>query len=205
MANTCFVEMTLRGELENINKLIDALEQKDNVYIGRGMSSIDRNEINERTVRISGECKWSMISALFDNARSMKEQKETGNGYWYFPEGIQNIEFLTLFDACKKYHVNIEAYSEEYGMCFHEHFVYENGKEIADCVEAYEYSIENLIDEYQTKEEAEEALGTKIPDYKWEDPDEWVCSGGYSSWEYSISDPDGINIDEDNDINGLGD
>ena len=126
MANICIFEMLLKGKESNMKKFCEALAQKKDIWIGRGadiyISSQDSNSIF-----IEGSCKWSIQSALIDNALSMRKQKDF-NGPWYFKDLINVKEILTLFETCEKYHVNMEVYSEEPGCNFAEHFYYNNGK-----------------------------------------------------------------------------
>lgn len=162
MANVCEFEMVVRGDMANIEKFLGALSQKGNVWMGRGAKIVNRVN-GERMVNLDGECKWSIQSSLIDNAESMRRQAETGKGHWAdLPE---NTEFLTLFEACEKYGVNMEVYSSEPGMAFQEHLMYENGNILNDDVlyeEVYDPDTDEIVD----------------------------TVGGYSSWDFSVADVD---------------
>lgn len=125
MANICEFSMQVNGEHKNIEKFYEALTQKNDIWMWRGAEADIAYEDEAKRAFIDGYCKWSICAALIKNALSMKEQKETGERYW---SGIDDVkEFLTLFEACKKYHVNMEVFSEELGERFQEHYKYENG------------------------------------------------------------------------------
>lgn len=161
MANVCEFEMMLRGTKENIDKFVDALSQKDNVWMGRGAYITSRfDDEAAHSAMLCGECKWSMQSSLIDNAISMRAQENGGQTIWAdIPEGG---EFLTIFEACEKYSVNMEAYSKEPGCEFQEHLICENGKVVNDTVDY-----------------------TEEWDETW---DHVYTTGGYPSWDFSVAD-----------------
>jgi hypothetical protein len=102
---------------------------------------------------------------------------------WYFGDGEKPSEFITLWEACKKWHVDMEVYSEESGCCFQEHYVCVDGDVICDeCVEWNEY----FIDDYETKEDAEEELGIEITDEQWANKYDPICYGGFETWDFEI-------------------
>lgn len=140
MANICSFSMQVKGTRENIEKFFEAMTQAKDVWMGRGSEADIEYEDEDGRAQIDGWCKWSIQSALIDNALSMRKQQMTGEGYWYWGDEIQNVkEFITLFEACKKYNVNMEVYSEEPGCCFSEHYKYENGKILDECVDYEEH------------------------------------------------------------------
>ena len=74
-------------------------------------------------------------------------------------EGFKGI---TLNQISKRYGVDIEVYSKEYGMAFEEHYIIKNGKfELNDVVE-----FESIYDE---------------------ETDDWIGeNGGFGEWQFSI-------------------
>ncbi len=156
MANMCGFKMIVRGDPEGIRRFVDALTQNGSIWMGRG-TYLDSCMFEDRTVRISGQVKWSLQSALIDDAKSMRSQPDL------WGDLPKNGVFLTIFEACRKYNVNMEVYSE--GPCcgFEEHLAYENGKELNDTVPYREI----------WDEDTGEAL-------------DFV--GGYPSWEFSVAD-----------------
>ena len=138
MANLCEFEMIVKGDKEGIEKFYKALTQSTTeAWMGRGAEIDTPSFEEENTVRITGWCKWSIQSSLIDNAVEMQEQKDNnGEGRWYWADGIQDVkEFLTMFEACEKYKVNMEVFSWEPGCCFSEHYKYENGKITDECID----------------------------------------------------------------------
>lgn len=160
MANICAFEMIVKGDPNGIEQFVDALSQKTNIWMGRG-AYIGARAYGERSIIITGECKWSLQSSLIDCAVSMQKQAAGREVNWAdLPE---NGEFLTIFEACEKYHVNMEAYSSEPGLAFQEHLKYENGSIVNDSVR-----YEEIWDD-----ETMEVVDT---------------SGGYKSWDFTVAD-----------------
>lgn len=131
MANICDFNMMVKGKRDNIVKFYCALTQATKkVWMGRGAEADINYE--DGCAYINGWCKWSVFSSLIDNAKSMAYQKKTGFGYWD-EEIISKVdEFISLFSACKKYHLNMEVFSYESDIGFSEHFKYENGELVAN-------------------------------------------------------------------------
>lgn len=182
MANICDFQMYVRGNHADIQKFYDAMCQKGTIYMGRGAEA-DIEFQNENKAIITGWCKWSVRSAMVTNAESMSAQP----GQWYWGEGINanDLEFITLFEACKKWHLDMEVYSEESGCCFQEHFVVIDGELVCEeCVEWNEYWIED----YETKEEAEADLKITITDEEWEigSAAGYFTRGGFENWDFEI-------------------
>lgn len=181
MANMCLFRMMVKGKKNNVEAFYNAMRQKGNTWMGRGASAeIEYEDVSDRAL-ISGECKWSIISALVDNAISMRENPSG----WYFGDGVNvnDLEFITLFEACKRWNLNMEVYSEECGCEFQEHYIFVDGELICeDCVDYYEYD----ISEFETKEEAENELDIKLTDEEWENKEYWVYRGGFEDWDFEI-------------------
>ena len=180
MANICGFSMLIRGNHNDIESFYNAMSQKGNIYMGRGADATLEFE-DDNVARIEGWCKWSIQSALIDNAISMR----TNPTMWYWGEGVNanKLQFITLFEACSKWNLDMEVYSEECGCCFQEHYVCINGDVICDeCVEYNEY----CIDEFQTKEDAEAELGIKISDEEWNSGESFISRGGFENWDFEI-------------------
>jgi hypothetical protein len=104
---------------------------------------------------------------------------------WYFGDNfdVNAIKFVTLFEACEMFNVDMEVYSEEPGCCFQEHYLVINGDVLVDeCEEWNEY----WLDDYETKEEAEEELGIVITNEEWESGDSFISRGGFGEWYFEI-------------------
>ena len=181
MANICDFSMVVKGKKENIEKFINMMEQKGNVWMGRGamVNRIDIEEFENGNYRcqIDGETKWSVISSMVDNAISMRTEPEK----WYWGEDKSKLSFVTLYEACEQLELDMEVYSEEPGCEFQEHYLFVDGNLVTDeCVDYIEY----YLDEYETKEESEEELEIKITDDEWNDG--VVVRGGFDSWDFEI-------------------
>ena len=181
MANICSFSMCVKGKKENIEAFYNAMIQNGKIYMGRGADAEIQYEDEENKAFIDGNCKWSVQSALVSNAIDMRNNPSA----WYWGDGVdpKELEFITLFEACKKWNLDMEVYSEECGCCFQEHYVVVNGDTICDeCVDYYEY----WLDEYETKEEAEEELGIEITDEEWNNNDGYINRGGFENWDFEI-------------------
>lgn len=149
MANLCSFLMKVRGNKEDIIQFHKALNQEGKIWMGRGAET-DLTFEDDGAAFMSGTCKWSVISALVDNAISMRTEPER----WYHPPGEEEHEYITLFEACKKWNLIMEVYSEECGIGFQEHFICDKGEVLCDeCVDWEEYDIYD----YETKEENKRA------------------------------------------------
>ena len=183
MANICSFSMLVKGRHDDIEKFYNAMSQDGPIYMGRGAEAeIDYEdnydcEGNDRAT-IDGWCKWSVQSAMYDNAISMKTKPEM----WAFHDvNPSELEFLTFVEASERWNLEVEVYSEESGCCFQEHYLVRNGVvEIDECVEWNEY----WLDCYETKEEAEEELEMEITDAEWEEG--LVQRGGFEEWVFEI-------------------
>lgn len=183
MANICSFSMKVKGTKENIEKFIDMMKQKGTVWMGRGagVDFTDMEEVENGKYRcqIDGDTKWSVVSSMVLNAVSMRENPDM----WFFGDDIDKtkLSFVTLFEACEQLKLDMEVYSEECGCGFQEHLMFIDGKIVADeCVDYQEYD----LDEYETKEEAEEVLEIDITDDEWDDG--VVVRGGFDSWDFEI-------------------
>ena len=183
MANICGFSMQVNGTHENIEKFYNAMSQNGNIYMGRGAEAeihYDDDydcEGNDRAF-IDGWCKWSVQSAMIDNAISMRTNPEI----WAFHNvDVSQLEFITLVEACERWNLEMEVFSEEPGCCFQEHYIVRNGiVEVHECVEWCEY----WVDDFETKEEAEQELEMEITDEEWEEG--VVQRGGFGEWVFEI-------------------
>ena len=181
MANICSFSMFVRGEVENIKSFYNAMCQNGNIYMGRGAEAEINIDEEDKSAHIDGWCKWSVQSAMVDNAISMRSNPNM----WYWGEGVDatKLEFITLFEACEKWNIDMEVYSEECGCCFQEHYVVVNGDLICDeCVEWNEY----CLDDYSSKEDAEDDWGIEITDEEWNSGECYISRGGFESWDFEI-------------------
>lgn len=180
MANICDFSMCVKGTHDDIEKFYNAMTQNGNIYMGRGADAEIQYEDEEGGAFIDGWCKWSIQSALIDDAISMRNEPDK----WYFGDNIDksNLEFITLIEACRKWNITMEVYSEETGCCFQEHYLIRNGDiELDECIDYYEY----CLGDFRTKEEAEKELEVTITDEEW-DNEGLISKGGFEDWEFII-------------------
>ena len=179
MANLCSFSMNVKGSHENIEKFYNAMSQNGTIYMGRGADAQIQYDDEDSRAFIDGWCKWSIQSALIDNAISMRNEPDK----WYFGENIDKtkLEFITLIEACERWNLTMEVYSEECGCCFQEHYLIRDGIiEINECVDWNEY----FLDDYVTKEEAETELEVTITDDEWKE--KYIERGGFKEWAFEI-------------------
>ena len=70
---------------------------------------------------------------------------------------------VTLFEACEKYRVNMEVYSEESRSGFSEHYAYNDGEILNECV--------NFSEEFD------------------ENTGKWISSGGFQELVLNVKTP----------------
>lgn len=184
MANICDFSMFVIGEKDNIEKLYDALNQEGNIWIGRGVADadilIEVYSNQHHSAVINGWCKWSVQSALIDNAISMR----SGNRRWSFGNvDVSKLEFITLKEASEKWNLVIEVYSAEDGIGFQEHYVFDNGVVVVD--ECVDWRAGWDISDYDSRRDFEEDYDIEITDEEWED--RYIQeSGGFGEWEFGL-------------------
>lgn len=179
MANICNFSMCVKGTHENIEKFYNAMCQDGNIYMGRGAEAEIQYEDADGCAFIDGWCKWSVYSSMINNAISMR----TEPNMWHFGDNTDasNLEFITLWEACGRWNIDMEVFSEEPGCAFQEHYLVIDGQVVhEDCIEWNEYD----LDDYETKEVAEKELEIKITDEEWENGG-FIERGGFN-WEFEI-------------------
>lgn len=188
MANYCYYSMCVIGNKDGLEEFIKVIKADYNY--GTMEFSYDRHlfrvfeadddEIEEigpnlYQVIISGNCAWSVASCMFDN-HSTSYYSSLKRDY---PDAFRGT---TLPLESERLNLRIEVFSEECGMEFQEHYVIINGEVIVDeCVDYSEYCLE----EFATKEDAEEELDIEITDEEWE-TEEYIKRGGFESWDFGI-------------------
>lgn len=185
MSNPCFYSMKVKGAKEDIEEFIqvikadynyDTMEFSFDRHLQRVFSAEEEEltaiDDNTYSVFISGECAWSVVVCMLDDGYYVDMKARLGDKF----------RGTTLEIESERLNLDIEVFSEECGCCFQEHYLIEHGcVEIEDCVEWNEY----FLDEYETKEEAEEELEIEITDDEWEER-EMITRGGFGDWEFTI-------------------
>ena len=137
MANNCFYTMRVKGKKENVMEFHKRMEDYDAPnHLFRMFSAdiTDEWENNDDTVTIEvlGDCAWSIESCCRASGYS--------GGTDLFAVNSKELGLV------------IECYSDECGIGFQEHYLYDHGECLADeCVDWCEYYYEE--DKYESFEE----------------------------------------------------
>lgn len=125
MANRCDFSMIIRGRAADVDTFYRYLTDYDGSpkYFARIFSAdIDgdsRAEDGTRTLRVSGDCAWSVYSCMCDGSHTYYGDDETG-------------KLTCLRDATEELHLEVEVCSTEPGLNFWEHFWYKDGECLCD-------------------------------------------------------------------------
>lgn len=123
MPNYCFYEMHVKGVPEQVDAFIslmtdyDAPEHFYRVFTADEYDRIDNGD-GTVTAHVTGDCAWSVCSCMTkDDPITYCASHEDGT---------------SLAEQSAKRGLDIEVFSEEHGMCFAEHYLYEHGVEAAN-------------------------------------------------------------------------
>lgn len=167
MPNLCSFEMRAIGSRDSINKfqeivfadytyIDDALDNcnADHHLFRTWAESYDIEELDENKyiININGDCAWSVEVCMFDCAPL---------GYYNQLKNNKGFKGITLPLISEKYEIDIEVYSQEFGMCFEEHFLVKGGVTVID-------EVVEFHSEYNS------------------DKDEYTDFGGFENWEFSF-------------------
>lgn len=125
MANYCHYEMKIKGSRKNCEQWLKKMKSYDEEnHFHRMFEPICIEEQgwsgSEYSMVLSGDCAWSLETCCRVSGYS--------NGVDLFAENSRDL------------HITMEAYSEEPGIGFQEHYIYRNGECIADeCVDYTEW------------------------------------------------------------------
>lgn len=178
MANICIFNLKAVGTKKNLEKFYKEVhadyDSNNNVCVYEGevvarmgyRMQFDRyfDECYEdNTIETFGDCAWSVSNCMLENHGEL---------------------YGNLRDWTKRLKIKIEAYSEEAGVGFAEHYLYDSGnciiREVVDFEEFY-------IAEFDSKEQAEEELEVTFTDEEWESSDgDYIRRGGFGEYEWSI-------------------
>lgn len=179
MANICCFNLKAVGTKKNLEKFYKEIhadyDSTNNVCVYEGevvtcmgyRISFTRyfdECYKEGTIETFGDCAWSISSCIRENRGEL---------------------YGNLHDWTKRLKIKIEVYSEEPGMGFAEHYLYDSGHcIICDVVDFEEF----YIGEFDSKEQAEEELEVGFTDEEWESSDgDYIRRGGFGEdYEWSI-------------------
>lgn len=170
MPNYCYYQMKVVGAKEKVDEFIKVMDSHYDYganefefdrHMGGRVFEVNVDEFEEidnnvYAAIISGDCAWSVVCCMFSGTLTYYNDLKSR-----FPETCRST---TVPIESKNLDLDIEIFSEECGMGFQEHYLVRKGVvEIEDCVDYYEYYVE----ECETKEEAEEEFDTEITDEEW--------------------------------------
>lgn len=124
MANICSFHMMVRGtpkDTETFFRYLTDYESSPKYFARIFSAELESDSFSGkgiRTLRISGECAWSVYSCMCDGK------------YTYYGDGGKKLTCLR--DATKELHLEVEVRSEEPGFGFWEHFRYKDGECLCD-------------------------------------------------------------------------
>lgn len=136
MANDCLYEMRIRGKRKEVKRFIDCLKadydytdgkKPANKHFFRVFDCYDEDEyenVGDGLVEkyVWGYCAWSVHSCMCE-----------GESTYY--ENVKENHPKTFMGTCLREaskNLQVEIFSEETGMCFAEHYYYNNGQCVCD-------------------------------------------------------------------------
>jgi len=120
MANNCFYTMKVNGTKENREAWVKKMKDYDEPDHFYRIFSADVYDEDDDSTYISGDCAWSIETCC------------RGSGY----SGGDDL----LAKNTKDLGLSVEIWSEEPGMAFQEHYIYNKGEcEADECVEFHEH------------------------------------------------------------------
>jgi hypothetical protein len=133
MANNCYFNARIAGKTSDVDRVCEFI--KDHYYDSCEFTEVP-DENYETNITISGDVKWSLASAW--NTKMYTEFMQT---IGKLPE--QSKGYTLLFDALRrmtdapsildyKGDYILEAFSEECGMGFQEHYIIKDGELLVD-------------------------------------------------------------------------
>lgn len=195
MPNNCFYDMIVRGSSNDIDTFHRVMTDYDfDRHFFRVFSAeiYDKNVLDNglTEVRISGDCAWSVHTCM----------RNEGIGC-YASDPCNSRVATGLEEESKRLNLEIEIYSEEYGMGFEEHYHFKNGETITnECRDASEYSF--WRDDYPMDISDDEAFRLFCSEHKddvrvltqdelcdLKAGDFWITEGGFKvngEWKFDI-------------------
>ncbi len=180
MANNCCYSMKIVGHnKQDIDEFISMLQyhHKDGKYFARIFEAYVSNIYEENEDRfvasVDGDCAWSVYSCMC-----------AGPFTYYDRNCEKDNEITNLAIETKRLNLIVEIFSEEPGIGFAEHIIFDNGTEVL--MEEEDYG-EYYNDENLSIEEFEEENGLHLTEKQKEKliEEQYVCIGGYDM-EFTI-------------------
>ena len=135
MANDCNYEMKIRGSKKAINRVIACLKADYNYMEGkpshkhffRVFSVYDDDDLYDNgdgtfTKFVFGCCAWSVWTCMLEGNNTYYNDVKNNH-----PDTFMGTSLYEQSKDCE-----IEVFSEEFGMCFSEHYYFKNGIKVVD-------------------------------------------------------------------------
>lgn len=163
MANNCFYTMKIKGSKKNCYKWLDKMRNhEEENHFWRIFNADPYEEFGtdeEYVMYIDGDCAWSLASCCLEG-------------------GYSNKDLFALHT--KELNLEMEAYSEECGLEFAEHYLYRNGVCILDeCIHYHEVYWDKDI--HPTYAEFKKEHPDAPPEDELIKNDYWYSVGGFNA------------------------
>lgn len=162
MANSCYFNLKVAGDGAKCVEFYKMLESEETWAI----EEVELHSIGAENgcffMEFSGECKWSVLSAMDKREDRTNER--------------------TLKQESKRLGLEIEVYSTENGVGFAEHIWYRNGEVLEDeCVDYREFYWDKT--DHPTIESYNQAYNTDVCEKDFDDCG-WHFKGGFGDWTF---------------------
>lgn len=167
MANNCYYEMKIKGARSNCEEWVKRMKRKgesNNFYRIFSVDVFEEGNCDDSYyMKLCGDCAWSLEHCCRTS-------------------GCPEVDLFCI--NTKELNLTMEAYSEECGYCFQEHYLYIKGKCVAnECVDWFEYywdkSEYKTFDEYKNDTD----LSDDIDESRF-DEDGYYYEGGFGEWSF---------------------
>lgn len=158
MANNCEIAIKIIGDKANILKLFDEIP----FYTDWTVDTCDTwdSDVAESSATFYGDCAWSITSSMLDG----------------------NNEEFNLLDRTRDLGLRLEAYGQEPGIGFEEHYYIDRGELLVSETADFQ---EHDLTMFDSRTEAEEALGFSISEEEWDEyQNGWLPHGGFGEWSF---------------------
>lgn len=122
MPNYCRWKMHVQGDPASIEVLAARLrgDMDAELFFPRAnlMNTFEMSWLDSRTASLEADCAWSVYSCMFDGSNTYKA------------DAMDPSPYATLEDSSRELALKIEVYSNEPGVGFAEHYLFENGEEL---------------------------------------------------------------------------
>ncbi len=185
MPNYCYYEMHVKGKRENIEEFVKVMTDYERPqHFWRVFSAYTDYRAPDQDgltiASIAGDCAWSVYSCMCI-------------GPCTYAGDVDESRRTSLQKESERLQLEIEVFSDEPGMCFQEHYLYNKGDElVAECVDCVHHWFEEISDESDEERQRRfEEFKTECsldPNLTLDDLDEGseIITGGYGPWDFQF-------------------